>query len=212
VARWRFLIVLGCMALLLFAGLAAFMQRLERRAVAGGIVDDQLTAAGSPRPLAEVASILRRAKLVTTEINTRVSSVVSDQSWRGDVAATVEAPVRLLYGCDLSRMDVSAVAFSPLTEAYLVRIPAPERIATEVRTEEGLDVDVGWMRLRSRAGEYYLGLARRSLYERARELTLSPEDAQTVRENTLEQVRAVLGRVLGDGARVQVMFVDGGGP
>ena len=48
--------------------------------------------------------------------------------------------------------------------------------------------------------------ARRELYERAREITLSPEDAQRVREMTLEQVEAIVQRIVGEKAAVQVAY------
>jgi hypothetical protein len=210
VSPWRSTLTLLLPAVLLFCGLAIYLKHQERVAASGtGLTD--LTAEGKPRPLAEVAQALRQAKLVTVEIQTRVNSGAQHESWRGDVSANVDAPVRLLYGVDLSRMTTARLGFSPAARAYIVRIPPPERIATEVCTEEGLKVDVGWMRLRTRSGEYYLGLARRDLYERAREMTLSPEDARIVRERTLEQVTGILRKLVGDSARVQVAYDEGAG-
>jgi hypothetical protein len=147
-------------------------------------------------------------KLVTVEVNTHVESTAEDANWRGDVNARVEAPVRLLYGSDLSKLETGGLSFSPATGAYLVRIPVPERIATEVCTEDDPVVQVGWMRLRSRAGEYYLGLARRDLYQRACELALSPEDAAMVRRTTREQVEALVKKIVGPRAPVTVTFVE----
>lgn len=211
-AGGKFTLVLVLMAALLFCGLAVLLRSMESRAVAGAALDDQL-AAGKIRPLADVIEAVRQAKLVTVEIDTRVIAETADSSWRGDVSARVEAPVRLLYGTDLSRLDVDSLAFSPVSRAYLVRIPPPERIATEVcGSDEDFDVQVGWLRLRSRAGEYHLGLARRHLYERAREMTLSPADAQRVREITREQVEAIVRRIVGERAAVQVMYQQEWGP
>src|SRR5205807_2672760 len=102
-----------------------------------------------------------------------------------------------------------SLAYSGLERTWLVRVPMPERIATEVCTDsEQAEVQVGWMRLRSRAGEYYLGLARHDLSERARALTLPAEDAEFVRKTTREQVEALVKKIAGDGARVVVQFDD----
>src|SRR6185295_5411321 len=102
-----------------------------------------------------------------------------------------------LYGTDLSKLTTSGLAFSRVEGSYLVRIPTPERIATELCTDsEQVEVTVGWLRLRSRAGEYFLGLARRDLSERAREMTLSAEDAEFVRKTTREQVESLVKKVV----------------
>lgn len=193
-----------------FAGLATYLKTLERRAVRGVGVRERMTFGGQPRPLAQVTSALRQVKLVTVEVTARVKSEVGDESWRGDVRATVEAPVRLLYGTDLSEMTTERMALSPASGGLFVRIPPPERIATEVCGDaEDIDVRVGWMRLRSMAGEYYLGVARRDLYQRAREITLSPDDARMVRQATREQTEAVIRKVVGPGIPITVAFEDG---
>lgn len=195
------------MAVALFASLAWYLRELEARAVGGHGLDDQFTGAGELRPLAEVARLLRQCKLVTVEINTKVLSGSTHESWRGDVEANVEVPVRLLYGTDLSALSMDALAFSPVARAYLVRIPPPERIATEVvGSDEDIAVRLGWLRSRSLSGEYHLGLARRGLYERAREMTLSHDDAQMVRETTREEVAALVKRLVGERAAVEVVF------
>lgn len=193
-----------------FFAVAATMRVLEREAIRATLVHDQLTPSGQIRPTAEVAEAVRQMKLVTVEINSRVTATIANESWRGDVSARVAAPVRLLYGADLSRLEETSIAYSPVTRSYALRVPAPQRIATEVcATDEEIDVQVGWLRLRSRAGEYYLGLARRSLYERARELVLSPEDAAMVREATKRQIEAMVRRIVGRDAGVVVHFDDG---
>jgi hypothetical protein len=200
--------LLLALALGLFAALALYMRSLERGALRSALINDQVGPAGKVRPVAEVAQSIRSMKLVTVEVATTVTSDSEHDSWRGAVNATVKAPVRLLYGADLSRLRT--VAYSPLERAWLVRVPTPERIATEVCTDsEQAEVRVGWLRLRSRAGEFYLGLARRDLSERARELTLSAEDAEFVRRATREQVEALAKRIVGMGSEVRVEFDDG---
>lgn len=208
-AGWGYGLALAGLAGALFVGLSSYMRSLERKALSHARINEQLTAAGEPRPLAEVARAIQQMKLVTVEVQSSVTAETGQKSWRGDVGATVEAPVRLLYGTDLSKMNVQSLAASPLG-GLLVRIPRPERIATEVCGDaESVNVDVGWMRLRSRAGEYYLGLARRDLFQRARELTLSPKDARKVRETTLKQTEDLIRKVLPPSTPVAVVFEDG---
>jgi hypothetical protein len=199
------------LAAAVFAGVFLSLRAMERRALSAVLIQDQFTPAGGVRPIAEVATAVRAMQLVTVEINTRVAATVEHDSWRGDVAARVEAPARLLYGADLSALESSAIAMSPLGEGYIIRIPAPVRIATEVcASDEEIDVQVGWLRLRSRSGEFYLGLARRNLHERARELVLSPEQAMMVRDTTRRQVEALVRQIVGPRAAVTVVFSDGG--
>jgi hypothetical protein len=208
---WRFIAALAGLAAVLFVSLAAYLRGLEARARSGASVSEQLTSAGQPRPLAEVARAVQELKLVTVEVDSRVIARTTSESWRGDTGAKVEAPVKLLYGTDLTKMSVHSMSLSPADGGLLVRIPRPERISTEVCGDaESVEVTVGWLRFRSRAGEYYLGLARRDLYRRARELTLSPADARFVRETTRKQTEALVKKVVGDGRPVAVVYEDGG--
>jgi hypothetical protein len=194
-----------------FLALAGYMHHLEQRVLRAPGVTDQLTPAGHVRPAAEVLLAIQQMQLVTVEINTRVSARVEHESWRGNVAARIEAPARLLYGVDLSDLQADAVAFSPTARSYAIRLPPPRRIATEICThDESVEVQVGWMRLRTRAGEYYLGQARRGLYQQALELTLAPEEVAMVRKATLHQVEAMVRRMLGHDAGVTATFTDGG--
>jgi hypothetical protein len=208
--RYAFGGVVLLLALGVFGGVWLSLRAMERQALGAALVQDQLTPAGMVRPIAQVTEAVRSMKLVTVEIETRVTATIEHESWRGDVAARVEAPAKLMYGADLSRLKASSVAFSPVARAYIVRIPPPVRVATEVCAEdEAIDVQVGWMRLRSRAGEFYLGLARRSLNERARELALSREQQQMVRDATKQQVEALVRKIVEPGARVSIVFEDG---
>jgi hypothetical protein len=197
-------VILALLASVVFATTAGYLRWLERRAATPAL-DDQF-AAGRLRPVAEVARKIKAMKLVTVEVETRATSEQAHESWRGDVHASVRAPVRLLFGTDLSRVD--SVTFGPLAGEYRVRVPRPERIATEVDGgQEESRVSVGWLRLRSRAGEYWLGRARTGLYEEARRLMLSPDDAAEVRETTRRQVADLVRRLVGP-ARVTVVFDD----
>lgn len=204
-----YVLTLAGVAAALFVALAAYLRWTEAAAGRAPAVREQLDAQGRPRPLAEVAAFMRSQKLVTVEIDTNVTAAAAHRSWRGDVSADVTAPAKLLYGVDLSELRVESLSFSPMLGQYLVRVPAPERIATEVRgQEERTSVELGWSRLRSRAGEYYLGLARRSLYDEARRLSLSPEEARRVREATRESVADLVRRIVGERAAVTVHFED----
>lgn len=210
--RW-FGVVTGVGALGMFLALVQ-QQRAMEAVVRRRVLVDEAVAA-PPRPLAEVAKAVRAMKLVTVEIETAVTATVGDESWRGDIHATVSAPAKLLYGTDLGEMGVEAVGFSPVSRSYVVRIPRPSRIATEVWAEqESWEVTTGWMRLRSRAGEFYLGLARKSLTERARNLRLAEDDAEKVSRVTKEQVAALVKELVGNGNNVVVSYASpqGGAP
>lgn len=211
--RWfsmRSVAALAGLAAVVFVALALFMRGMERQVISRARVDEQLTAAGKARPLAEVARAIQQMKLVTVEVDSQVEALTAHESWRGDVAAKVNAPVKLLYGADLSRMTVGAITLSPVSGGLLIKIPRPERIATEVCGDsESIDVTLGWLRLRSRAGEYYIGLARHDLYQRARELTLSPADAAFVRKTTREQTEAMVKKIVGGRTPVAVVYEDG---
>jgi hypothetical protein len=164
------------------------------------IVREQLLPSGEPRPIAEVVSAARALKLVTVEVDSRVTRTAGDRSsWRGDVAARVEAPVKLLYGVDLSNLSVDRVAISPADRGLVVRVPPPERIATEVFSEsEKVDLALGWLRFRTTSGEFYLSEARRGLHQRARELILPPDQATRVVDLSREQLQTLFKKIVGD--------------
>lgn len=199
----------------LFALLVGYQRHLAGEAVRRARVVEREAALERDGKIAEVARAVSAMKLVSVEIETRVALDIVDESWRGDVRVGVEAPARLLYGVDLSRASASRVEWGA-GDACVVRIPPAERIATEVYNErERVDVRVGWLRLRSRAGEYLLGEARRLLALRAREMELGEEDARRVSEETRGRVAEVVRRILGERASVVVIedgALAGGGP
>jgi hypothetical protein len=199
----------GVVALLLFGAMAWYLRSREAEIIQSARAQ---ATEHAPRPPAEIAAALRAAKLVTVEIDTHVSLTRGDDSWRGGVAAHLRVPVRLHYGVDLSSLDATAVGISPLSSrVVVVRVPVPTRIATETFLErENAKVEVGWLRLRSRAGEYYLGKARRDAAQAARNLRLAPEDEARVREASREQIRQVVRRILGPDAAVTVVFEEPG--
>ena len=153
-------------------------------------------------------------RLITSEVRTNVTSTSGDVSMMGDVTATVTAPVRLQYGCDLANLETSALTFSPLHDLYLLRVPPPERLAAEVQTPfEQAEVKTGWMRNRATDGEYHLGLARRDLMLRAQELVPDADQRLSLREDARTQIAALVRKIVGDRASVSVLFTDeaGGG-
>jgi hypothetical protein len=208
----RVFVVMLALMVLLCGG--AWLYALERGGGRASRVHAQLRAARL-RPPAQVAAAVRAMKLITVQLDTMVTVERGEESWRGDVKAQVKVPVRLHYGTDLTALDVSRVTHS-LTLAgvaegpggvYVVKLPRPERVATEVfREQENADVKTGWLRLRSQAGEYFLGLARRDASDEARDLTLLPADEAYVRTVTREQVSALVMAVVGEEASVRVLF------
>ncbi len=200
-------LLLAALAAAVFLSLAAVLRWQQDRVASPAALAAHLDARGNLRPAAEVAALVRAMKLVTVQIDTTIAATRSHESWRGDVHATVRAPARLFYGTDLAGIPEGAVRASSLLNSYIVRVPRPRLIAAEVYTErDEAEVTAGWLRLRSRAGEYYLGQARRSLSEEARGIVLAPEDAEQVEEATREQIRALVRGLVGDGAAVTVIF------
>ena len=198
----------AALAAAIFVSLAAVLRWQQDRVASPAALAAHLDSRGDLRPAAEVAALVRAMKLVTVQIDTTVAATRSHESWRGDVHATVRAPARLFYGADLSAIPEGAVRASTLFNSYIIRVPRPRLIAAEVYTErDEAEVAAGWLRLRSRAGEYYLGQARRSLSEQARGIVLSPEDAELVEEATRDQIRALVRGLVGDAA-VIVLFDD----
>ncbi len=201
----------GVLALMLFGGLSLFLRAQEAGVLRAAAVDDRLTPAGTLRPEAMVSRAVRASRLVTIVLETTVTAQAVSTSWRGDAVASVRAPVRLFFGTDLSNLSEGAVRTDPFGGAIVVSIPRPSRLATEVLGEgERTEVSVGWLRLRSIAGEYQLGQARKGLYEAARAMTLRDADARLVEDATRDQVIALVKAVAGERTAVEVRFIEPG--
>lgn len=204
--RWRSTALIGLAAVLVAGGTWVRLRVMERRSLAGVA---EVETPASVMDTARVLGSVRQLKLVTVEIATHVNAESIDESWRGDVRARVDAPVKLHFGTDLSRLRADSVRANALGNSWIVTVPPPERVATEVFGErEETDVRVGWLRSRGMAGEKQLGLARRDLYDSARRLRLTPDDAQRVRAGTREQVAALVRTIVGPWASVTVRFED----
>lgn len=191
----------------LFGGLGWWSWRVQESQLAATRAAVEINELGPPRPVADVASAVETTKLVSVEIDTKVTVERGEASWRGDVRAAIEVPVRLSYGVDLSRMRADRLAWSPASRAYVVTVPPPTRIATEIFPErKEPDVEVGWLRLRSQAGEYFLSQARRDAAAAAAALELRPEDAKRVEDATRERLAALVRSIAGPDVGVIVRF------
>lgn len=201
----RFWLSLSVLALALFGGLAVIMRDAQQSVLRFAA---ETGPSGRADEVPALAQTLRALKLITVEINTTVSTESADESWRGDVLASVRAPVTLYYGVDLAALSAGDLSRSPLSGEWTIRVPAPRRLATEVRgTDEQLQVKVTGLRLRDVAGEYHLGLARMRLHQRASRMTLSPEDREHLEHATQEQVQTLVRLLSGTTAAVNVEFI-----
>lgn len=221
-ARILRLAVPALLAIGIATGLAVWLRNEQRAAVDSFTTSlDPIAAAGAaahadtpaPRPLpspALVVSTLRQLKLVTVRLDSAVVSQVEDESWRGDVRARVSATATTLYGIDLSQLDDAALRYAPISGAYTITLPPPERIATEISTPADdlrSEVRVGWGRLRDVAGEYHLGRARARLHDVAREQTLTPDHRALVERLSKEQVASLVRVLLDTDRPVSVEFL-----
>ena len=64
------------------------------------------------------------------------------------------------------------------------------------------------MRFRKVAGEYYQGLARKEIYEKARQSSLPEETIEKIDTQTREQVESLVRRFVGPSAEVRVKYAD----
>ena len=194
----------------LFAGLAVLLKTQQAEILSTSQVAAQLDGEGKLRPLAEVVETTRALKLVTVTIDSRVRTKVRDERWRGTASAVVEAPVRYVYGVDLAGLDPAAIRLGKILGLYEITIPRPLRIATEVDSSHPIEevVEVSGMRFKSRAGEYYLGLARKELYDEARKSALPKDTLEEIDATTREQVETLIRRFVGPFAEVRVRFND----
>lgn len=200
---------------LLAAGGAALFQWQTARSIAAAarepVAINELPAPAAPaQPPANirVARHLASMQLVTSTIDAMVSVERRDESWRGSVSAAVEVPVRYRFATDLSQLDASRVKLYDGTALCLIDVPAPARLSVEVGEPASEDVKVGWLRTRSRAGEFYLSQARKDAAAAARSRELSEREDAQVREDTRTQVSALVRSILGEGTRVLVRFED----
>jgi len=206
----RFGLVSFFMGGALFAGLAYLLHTQQEELVSTSRIESQFDEDGKLRPLADVVETTRALKLVTVIVNSKVRTKVKDERWRGSASAVVEAPVRYVYGVDLSGLDPDAIRMGKILGMYEITIPRPARIATEIDGSNPVEeiVEVTGTRLRSVAGEYYLGLARKEIYEKARKSELPRETMDEVYNTTREQVETLVHRFVGPSAEVRVKYKE----
>jgi hypothetical protein len=209
-SRWRAGLYLGVAALVVIVATRVSLRSMEHQALdEARAIEGEAGGGVGPMQAARVLGSIRRLKLVTVELASHANAQSGEESWRGDVRASVDAPVKLHYGTDLARLRADGVRVGPLGNSWVITVPAPERVATEVFGErEQTDVRVGWMRSRAVAGEKHLGLARRDLYDAARRLALSQDQMERVRGQTREQVALLVRSIVGPWANVSVRFED----
>lgn len=193
-----------------FLVIADMLRRQQDTIVSSATMTSHLDDAGRLRPLSDVVALTQTLKLVTVVVDARVQAVVRDDSWRGSAAATVEAPVQYIYGIDLSKLQSECFSLDNNRGCYGITLPPPARIAVDVDGSHPISetVDVGGTRFRTRAGEYCLGLARKKVYDQARQNTLSQEQMQDIRQKTRTQVEDLVRRFVGPNATVKVRFGD----
>jgi hypothetical protein len=197
--------------LLCTAGLVGLFLHLQDRRAAQPL---PTSTAHTPTPItadqiSDIAQSLRAMKLVSVEWRTSVQSSSRDNSFLGAVNAEVNAPVILHFGVDLEQLDPSRITFSPLHQAYLVRLPPPVRLAVEVLGQfEQARVSTGWLRRRASEGEHHLGIARRDLHLRAQQLVPDHDQQLLIREQTRERVAELVRKVAGPSTLVSVRFED----
>lgn len=194
----------------IFAGLAFLLQSQQTAVLSTGQIESHLDEEGQLRPLAEVVETTRALKLVTVIVNSRVRTRVKDERWRGSASAVVEAPVRYVYGVDLSGLDPDAIRMGQILGMYEITIPRPTRIAAEVDGSHPVEelVEVTGTRLKTVSGEYYLGLARKEIFEKARKSDLPAETMEEIYTTTREQVESLVRRFVGPTAQVRVKYKD----
>jgi hypothetical protein len=194
----------------LFGGLAFLLHSQQQEVVSSTRIEAQFDENGKLRPLAEVVETTRALKLVTVIVNSKVRTRVRDERWRGTASAEVEAPVRYVYGVDLAGLDPGAIRMGNILGMYEITIPHPTRIAAEVDGSHPVEeiVEVTGSRFRSQAGEYYLGLARKEIYDKARKSSLPPEVMEQIDAQTREQVEVLVRRFVGPSAEVRVKYKE----
>jgi len=194
----------------LFVLLAGYLRLVEHGTLPGAGAGADASLPASALPPITVDRLVHAAKLVTVELDAAVTAQATDDSWRGDVDAQVTVPVRYAYGVDLSTLEPGDIAYTRLLNAYRLRVPAPRRLSIEIRPDAELSatVQLGWARFRSRAGEHYLGQARRGLYTTAAKHQLDAQQREFVERATREQLEAIVRAIAGPDVGVTVSFTE----
>lgn len=158
---------------------------------------------------AEVRRALQAMALLTVVLEVPVTVASGDESWRGDVRASVSADAKLFYGIDLSKASVTRTDLGALAERYTITVAPPQRLASEItRIDAESPVELGWLRFRRLSGEYHIAEARRKLPDAIAALRLSEQDAAMVRQETLVRLETLVKLITGVNTLVEVRFSD----
>jgi len=199
---------------ILALGISAYESHLanieaDRAADAAAAADAR--ARGLPQ-LAEIQRAFNVMQFITVVLETKVSSASSDESWRGDVKASVQSRARLLYGVDLAAATLERDTVGIL-DRLTIRLAQPQKLASELvgtpnPGEETPEVELGWLRFRTRAGEYHVGEARRLLPQAIALMKLSTRDSEMVREQTADRVRSLARMFVTPEVLIRVKFEE----
>ena len=208
-------IAIACVALSLLAiiGAVVYTSRKEAQLAQQALA----LRAINPEAVARAARVL---KLVTAEITDTIRLDATDpSSFRPDVKASVELPVRISYGSDLSKLDASWVrvrqpeGVSPKLSGVMgqkpiviVNIPRPKRIAIEpLLHAERADVTRSFLRFGEDA---FLLELRTKASQAAMQLELGPKEQARIEEMTKAQFQLLMRAIVQDEADVHVEFMD----
>lgn len=198
----------------LFAGLALALRDQS--------ADDSIlppNAAVAPTDLAtmrsgevRIAEMVQALQLVTIEVHGTATAEICSQNWRGAGRARVTAPVRYLYGVELSGLTESDVQLGAVLDRVVITVPPPQRLAVEVDVTSPVEaVDVTGLRLRSRVGEHLLGQARLAVHAEARRADLTPEQVAAVTAQSAQRIAELVTKLLGGNRLVDVQFTSAQG-
>jgi hypothetical protein len=169
-------------------------------------------ANGRLRPLIQFAQAAKTLDLVTVVVRDRMTSATHQEHWRGNVDVSFEVPVTYQYGVSLAGIKPESFSLLPGSKTFRVEIPKPRRLSTEVFTEkaEKEKIEVGWLRLRSRAGNFLLHQAYKNVRAEAERRVLPPAKRQEIERDNLQQVKKLLQHLAeqfgGPGAKVDVSY------
>jgi hypothetical protein len=206
-------LVAAALSLLAIIGAVVFAARKEAALAKQALA----LRAVNPEAVARAARVL---KLVTAEIVDTVRlEEVDPSTFRPDIKASVELPVRLSYGSDLSKLEASWVrvelpkGIGPRLSGVMrersvviVKIPRPKRLAAEpLLSAQRAEVTRSFLRF----GEDELLLKlREQASQAAMQLELGPKEQARIEEMTKAQFQLLMRAIVRDEADVQVEFVD----
>ncbi len=205
--------LLGTVALLAL-GISAYeshLANLEADRAADAAAAAEARARGLPQ-FAEIQRAFNVMQLITVVLETKVTSTSADESWRGDVIASVQSRARLLYGVDLAAATLERDSVGIL-DRLTIRLAQPRKLASELigssaPGDEAPEVELGWLRFRTRAGEYHVGEARRMLPQAVALMKLSTRDSEMVREQTADRVRSLARMFVAPQVLIRVEFEE----